>query len=234
MTPRPLTAELLLLAFGDVDGRPLIDSTRLKAAVAGAAIVDLTLDGALRLTQPGDPEFRPGRLVRTTRPVPDPLLAEVARLSHDRKPKDAVGRIGGANAWKDRAGSLKQAVLDDLVSQGVLGRRHDKLLGLFPTTSWPLTDPYVEGELLGRVRATVVGGAEPDERTGALVALLHAVDLLPKLFPDQPKREVRARGKAIADADWGAEAVRKAVQDVQSAVTAAIVASTVFASTGSS
>ena len=232
MTRRPLTAEFLLLALGDEDGRPRIDSTKLKAAVAGAAIVDLALDGALRLSEPGDPEHKPGRLVRTTRHVADPLLAEVARLSHDRKPKDAVGRIGGVSAWKDRAGSLKDAVLSDLAAQGVLSREQGKVLGLFPRTSWPLADPAVEREVLGRVRATVVGGVEPDERTGALVALLHSVDLLPKLFPDEPKREVRARGKAVADGDWGAEAVRKAVQDVQTAITASIVASTVVASSG--
>jgi hypothetical protein len=233
MTQRPLTAEFLLLALGDENGRPRVDSTRLKAAVAGAAIVELALDGALRLTEPGDPEHKPGRLVRTTRQVTDPLLDEVARLSHDRKPKDAVGRIGGVNAWKNRAGTLKEAVLSDLAAQGVLRREQGKVLGLFPTTTWPLADPTVESEVLGRVRGAVVGGAEPDERTGALVALLHSVDLLPKLIPDQPKREVRARGKAIADGSWGAEAVRKAVQDVQTAITASIVASTVVASSGS-
>lgn len=233
MTKRPLTAEFLLLALGDEDGRPRVDSTKLKAAIAGSAIVELTLDGALRLTEPGDPEHRPGRLVRTTRHVGDPLLAEVARLSHDRKPKDAVGRIGGVSAWKDRAGSLKDAVLTDLAAEGVLRREQGKVLGLFPTTSWPLADPGVEREVLGRVRETVVGGVEPDERTAALVALLHSVDLLPKLFPDQPKREIRARGKAVADGDWGAEAVRKAVQDVQTAITASIVASTVVVSGGS-
>jgi hypothetical protein len=65
MEPRSLTAEFLLLAFNDASGKPLIDSTKLKAAVAGAEI------------------------------------------AHDRKPRDAVGRIGGASAWKNRAGNFK-------------------------------------------------------------------------------------------------------------------------------
>lgn len=226
MTRRPLTAELLLLAMGDQDGRPRVDSTRLKAAVAGAAIVQLTLDGALRLTAAGDPEFKPGRLVRTTTNVSDPLLAEVAELSHNRKPKDAVGRIGGAGAWKDRAGGLKDAVLADLVAEGVLRRTDGKVLGLFTTKSWPLARPEVERELVDRVAAVLDQQRSDDTRTAALVALLHSVDLLPKLFPDRPKREVRARGKAVSEGDWGGEAVRKAVQDVQTMITASIVAST--------
>ncbi|NYG08597.1 hypothetical protein BJ986_003084 [Phycicoccus badiiscoriae] len=234
MTTRPLTAEFLLLALDDESGRPLVDSTKLKAAVAGAAIVDLTFDGVLRLTEPGDPEYKPGRLVRATKTVAvaDPRLAEVAELAHNRKPKDAVGRIGGMSAWKDRAGGLKDAVLGDLAAEGVLTHRQGKVLGVFPTHAWLLARPEVEREIRDRVYAAVVTGTKPDARTSALVALLHAVDLLPKLFPDQPRRELRARGKAVADAEWGAEAVRKAVQDVQAAVTAAIVASTVAATTG--
>ncbi len=234
MTPRPLTVEFLLLALGDDSGKPLVDSTKLRAAVAGAAIVDLTFDGALRLTEPGDPEFKAGRLVRTGQTVTDARLAEVADLSHNRKPKDAVGRIGGMSAWKDRAGGLKDAVLDDLAREGVLTHEQGHVLGLFPTNAWPLARPEVEREILDRVRAAVVTGTEPDARTAALVALLHAVDLLPKLFPDQPKRQLRARGKEVAEADWGGEAVRKAVQDVQTAVTASIIASTVVVSGGSS
>lgn len=237
MTTRPLTAEFLLLALGDDSGRPLVDSTKLKAAVAGAAIVDLTFDGVLRLTEPGDPEYKPGRLVRTTtsladKTLADPHRAEVAELAHNRKPKDAVGRIGGMGAWKDRAGGLKDAALSDLAAEGVLTHREGKVLGLFPTHAWPLARPEIEREIRDRVYAAVVTGTKPDARTSALVALLHAVDLLPRLFPDQPKRELRARGKAVADAEWGAEAVRKAVQDVQAAITAAIVASTVAATSG--
>jgi hypothetical protein len=80
--------------------------------------------------------------------------------------------------------------------------------------------------VVARVRAVVVDRREPDERTGALVALCSAVDLLPRLFPDQPKRPVRERGREVASGDWGAAAVTKAVQEVQAAVMAAVVAAT--------
>lgn len=231
MTQRPLIVEFLLLALDDATGKPLVDSTRLKAAVAGAAIVDLTFDGALRLTAAGDPRFRPGRLVRTSQPVADPLRAEVVDLVHDRKPKDAVARIGGASAWKDRAGGLKESVLAQLTAEGVLRHESGKVLGLFPTNAWPLARPEVEREVTDRVRAVVVHGVQPDQRTAALVALVHSVDLLPRLFPDQPKRDVRARGKQVAEGDWGSEAVAKAIQEVQVAVMTAVMVSTTVAAT---
>ena len=71
------------------------------------------------------------------------------------------------------------------------------------------------------------------EGSTPLILAERVSERLNRLFPDEPKREVRARGKAVADGDWGAEAVRKAVQDVQTAITASIVASTVVASGGS-
>lgn len=155
-----------------------------------------------------------------------PLLEEIAGLAHGRKPKDVVSRVGGATAWKDRAGAVRSTVLDELVRDGVLRHESGKVLGLFPTNAWPLQRPEVEGEVVGRVRAVVVDRRQPDDRTGALVALCSAVDLLPRLFPDQPKKQVRERGREVASGDWGAAAVTKAVQEVQAAVMAAVVAAT--------
>lgn len=227
---RPVAAEFLLLALDDESGRFRIDGTKLKAAVAGAALLDLTLDGALRMAVEGDP-VKPGRLVRTTQAVQSPVLAEIADLGHGRKPKDVVSRVGGASAWKDRSGALKDGLLAGLAQEGVL--RHDagKVLGLFPTNAWPLDRPEVEREITQRVRGVVVDGQEPDERTAALVGLCQAVDLLPKLLPDVPKSQVRRRGKEVAEGEWGAAAVSKALQEVQAVIMASVTAATVASTT---
>jgi hypothetical protein len=51
-----LAEEFLLLALNDDTGKKSVDSTRMNAALAGAAIVELTLDGALRLTEACEPK----------------------------------------------------------------------------------------------------------------------------------------------------------------------------------
>jgi hypothetical protein len=79
----------------------------------------------------------------------------------------------------------------------------------------------------------VLDGAEPDQRTAALVTLAGAVDVLPKVFPDLGKKAIRSRVKDIESLRWGGEAVMAAVNEVQAAVVAAIVATTV-ATSGSS
>lgn len=231
---RSLTAEFLLLALDDAGGKALIDGIKMKAGVAGAVLIDLALDGAVRLATSADTDVKAGRLVRTAQAVADPRLAEIADLAHGRKPKDFVSRVGGASAWKNRAGAVKDLVLTDLTAEGVLRHESAKLLGLFPTDIWLLEQPAVEQEVVERVRAVVVGGHDAEPRTAALVALCQAVDLLPKLFPDQPKRQLRARGKQIAEGDWGAAAVTAAIQEVQATVAAAVAATTAAVVAGSS
>jgi hypothetical protein len=225
-----LAEEFLLLALNDDTGRKSVDSTRMGAALAGAAIVELTLDGALRLTEEGDPEHKPGRLVATGRQPADPRLADLVTVADGRKPKDAVGKVTGFGSWRSRAKNLQDALLEDLAEAGYLTEAKGKILGLFPTRLWNPADPAVEAAIVKRVRAVVVDEARPDDRTAALISIVHAVDLLPKLFPDMDKRAVKNRGKAISESDWGGPAVRKAVQEIQ-AVTIAIIVSTSVATT---
>ena len=95
----------------------------------------------------------------------------------------------------------------------MLERRDDKVLGLFPRTRWPAADTAHEDAVRLRLRAALVEGADPDERTGALAALLHAVDRAHKTVDRGPvsAREVRKRAKALAEGQWAAEAVRDAI-----------------------
>ncbi|MEU4344367.1 GPP34 family phosphoprotein [Nocardia sp. NPDC023852] len=225
-----LAEEFLLLALDDDTGRKSVDSTRMDAAVAGAAIVELTLEGALRLTEQGDPDHKPGRLVATDRQPPDQRLAKLVALADSRKPKDAIGKVAGFGGWHSRARNLQEALLKDLAAAGYLIEAKSKVLGVFPTTVWRQATPAFEAEILQRVRGAIVDDREIDDRTAALISILHAIDLLPKLLPDIDKRTVKRRGKQISDSEWGGPAVRKAVQQVQ-AVTIAIIVSTTSAVT---
>ncbi|MEO5874976.1 MAG: GPP34 family phosphoprotein [Streptosporangiaceae bacterium] len=223
-----LAEEFLLLALRDDTGKPWIDGTKLGAALAGAAIMELALDGALRLTEDDDSGHRAGRLVATGRAPADSRLAGLIPVVDDRKPKDAVGKVAGFTAWNNRAEDLKSALLVDLAEAGALTEERRKVLGLFPTTVWKAADPSLEAAVLQRVGATVRQGADPDDRTAALISILQAVDLLPKLFPDADKRSVRDRGQEISESDWGGQAVRKAVQEIQ-AVTATVITTSIIA-----
>lgn len=225
--------EFLLLAYRDDTGKPRIGGTQLNAALAGAAIVELTLAGALRLTEADEPGHKKGRLVATGAQPDDPRLAELVTVADGRRPKDAVGKVAGFGGWRNPSQNLREALLHDLADAGHLTAATTKILGLFPTTTWTPNPAGDKPAIERRVRTAVVDGTTPDDRTAALISILHAVDLLPKLFPDTDKRALKRRGKEISDSEWGGPAVRKAVQEVQAVTVAVIVATTSATTAGS-
>ncbi|MEU6239228.1 GPP34 family phosphoprotein, partial [Kitasatospora sp. NPDC047058] len=80
-----------------------------------------------------------------------------------------------------------------------------------------------------RLAAVVLDGAEPDERTAGLIALLHGARLHRLAFPDVPARQVEARMAAIAEGQWAGVALRDAITATQAAVLAATTAAAVAA-----
>jgi hypothetical protein len=164
--------------------------------------------------------------------VGDPLIdAALTRIAADRprKPSDWVGKL--------RKGT-RQAVLDRLVAAGTLNREERRVLLVFPGTRYPApsgVEPPVETEARQRMGAAVrATGEVRDPRTAALCSLVAAVGLDRRVFADLPRRDVKRRLKEIGEGAWAAAAVRKAIQEVQAAVTAGIVASTAATTGGGS
>ncbi|MGG5258765.1 GOLPH3/VPS74 family protein [Phycicoccus avicenniae] len=224
-----LTDELLLLVLDPTSGRLGLDSTTLKAAVGGATVAGLVLDGALALDGTG----KRARLRRTGTAEPtDPRLLEALGTADGRTPKDAVSKLGGAGAWRDRAGPLRDLSLGSMTASGVLRAEEGKVLGLFPRTRWTVTDAALVDGLRGRVAAALGDGAPPpDARTATLVALLAATGRLTTVT-GLPKREATRRAEAVTRGDWAAPAVRAAVQEVNAGIMAAVVAATVAGTAG--
>ena len=140
----PLPAELLLLLLDD-EGKPRVDSTARKAAVAGAAVLQLVLDGALVLA-PGEPKR--ARLVANPGvPAQSAALAQARDRAVNRKPKDAVARIGGAPDFKGRANDIQESVLQELTAAGVVEPVEHTHLGVFRSTRWIVRRPQVASDI---------------------------------------------------------------------------------------
>ncbi|CAI9408451.1 GOLPH3/VPS74 family protein [Nocardioides sp. T2.26MG-1] len=221
-----IAEDLLLLLLDDEDGRLTITSYP-ETVLGGALLVELAIIGAVEVEEKSS-AWRSVK-VRTTGEAPaDP----VRRAAYDvvgekaRTASDLVTRLGKGT---------KTELADRLAARGILERREDRVLGLFPRTRWPAVDSTHEEAVRRALAAVLVEGVEPDERTGALVALLSAIDK-PHLVVDHrglSSGEVRKRAKRIAEGDWAAKAVRDAVAASTAAITAAIVATTAAASAGS-
>lgn len=219
------------LLLRDDRGRPVTLSLPTGALLAGAAMAQLALDGAVRLTEAHEPGVRAGRLVRTGEPPSDPRLTPLLDRMDGRRPKDAVSRLTSWGIGRGAGERLDTSVLDRLAAEGVFEVRRTTWLGVVPRTEWvpgPRWD--VRTAVVERVRAALAGTGPVDARTAAAVSLLLAVNALPKVAPPGlDRRALKARAKEISDSQWAATAVKKAVEEMYAAVMVATTVTTVAA-----
>ncbi len=222
-----IAEDLLLLLLDDRRGTPASQHTDL--CLGGAVLAELalleavTVSGRSGMWRTAKVRVVPGAVAE------DEVLRDALALvaEKERSAQDLVRRLGKG---------LRERLGDRLVARGILERRDERVLGLFPRTRWPEVDSTHEEQVRRRLAATLCAGAQPDERTGTLVALLSAVDRAHRSVDHEglSAREVRRRAKQVAEGDWAAGAVRDAVQAATAATTAVIAASSVAASGGSS
>ncbi|GAA3121558.1 MULTISPECIES: GOLPH3/VPS74 family protein [Nonomuraea] len=196
-----IAEELLLLALSEDKGKLLINAATLDLALSGGILAELALAG--RVTKDGKK-----LAVATPDPVGDRELdAALERIANDkaRTPEWWVRKL--------QTDDLRDRLLTRLANTGVLARERTKALGIFTVTRWPELDSAVEADIRERMTA-VLAGATPDPRTTALIALAKAAGLDRKAFPDAGK----ARVKELAKGDWVADAVARAIADMNAAV----------------
>jgi hypothetical protein len=214
-----LAEDLVLLLLDPRTGRAVVDSTSLDRAIGGALLLDLSTRE--RITADGG-GARARLSVVDAAPAGDPLLdTALARLDKPLRAQKAVERL---------ARGTRTPVLERLADQALVRHERNRLLGILPISTW--TPGHAAQELRGRVAAVLRDGAQPDQHLALLISLVHAVKAEHKIV-DGPRRQLRARAAEVADGEWAGQAVRKAVQAVQTSVMAAVAASTAAASTSS-
>ncbi|MGV9773240.1 GOLPH3/VPS74 family protein [Streptosporangium sp. NPDC003464] len=213
-----IAEEVLLLAYSEAEGRQLVSSSELDAALGGALLAELTVNGRIDLA---------GKKVTVLDPTPlgeeelDATLARIAADTKERKPDWWIYKLHSAK--------LRKRLLSRLAERGVLGEETRKILGIFPSTRYPERDPSVELAVRERVQS-VLSGAVPDRRIAVLIAVLHAAKIDRKAFPGASKERI----KEITEGDWAGEAVAKTIAAINAAVMAGVIAASVAASTSAS
>lgn len=227
-TPRDgdliLAEEVLLLAYDDERGK---DGTSwgIDAGLAGSLLIDLGEAGCVRVEGK--------ELVATGRPAPDhPLLADALdRISQSDKRRTAKGWL---DKLRKEPAPLKERVVQGLVDRGVLREEERRMLRIFRTTHYPEANPEPERVLRERLSAVVLGERAPAPRDVLLLSVLQPYDMVKELAPNDRRREAKARAKEIADRGVAGKAVEDAIKEVEAAIMAAIVATTVVTAAGSS
>ncbi|MDF4253886.1 GPP34 family phosphoprotein [Streptomyces sp. WMMB303] len=200
-----MAEEVVLIALDNETGGGKM-RLGLDWAVAGAGVVELALTRRITVGE--------NDIVTVLDPTPtgighlDAVLAEVA---------DGVSI---SKVLRRTRGGAPGRALAALVERGVLRRKRTWLLGMLPAHRYPMSDPSAEAEVRARLTATVLKGQDPDERTAALIGVLHASKLWRRAVPTGGRKHVRRRMAEIAKGQSISPAVRKAIARTQGAITA--------------
>lgn len=217
-----LLVEDLMLLLLDDDGASVRAAGTLYYTLGGALLVELALLGLIDADDQDNGLLNGPRVRPTGSPQPaDPLLRE-AMATIAAKPQRVQPLLValGADLWK--------VVLERLVDRGLIEREERKLLGIFRTTRWPAVDAEHEAALRARILDVLVDGGETDPRTAAVIGLLYASGAMPALSPPLPwTSDTVRRAQALQDGDWGAAAVRSAVDRTAAAIAASVAAATI-------
>ena len=220
-----LIAEDLLLLLLDDESGALSHSDKIQPLLGGALLLELALAERIEVAEKTGRWSSSKVAVLDGAALEEPLLAEAIDTIAEkpRSAQDLVNLLGKGT---------KDVLLERLAGRGLVRPVKDKVLGLFPRTTWPATDRTHEAAVRERLQGALVHGLTPDIRTSALIALLSSVDHAHKVVDrgDLPAKEVRRRAKEIADGAWAATAVQDAVEAAQAALVAVIVATTVVTS----
>jgi hypothetical protein len=224
MTAMLLAEEIFLLAHHEESGKA--DGTlALDNGLAGALLLDLAAQELVLA------EGKALTAVAGTASHPLLVLAH-AELLHSEKPR-------AARHWVSRLPAalkpLRSRVGQSLAERGVLSERHRKVLGLFPSTSWPEVDPAPERELRQRLIGVLVQDVEPDPHTALLVSLLSPLGQVRGVVDKGQRKHAESRAKEIAQgcatASATSAAVKSSVQAVQSAIVVAVIMPAVASAT---
>ena len=221
-----LIAEDMLLLLLDDEKGTIVGTSHLQIVLGGAMLIELATTGTV-IVEEKKGMWKSAKVRVQPGSLPDDLLlrrAADAVAEKERSGQDLVTRLGKG---------VQDELLGRLEQRGVLERKEDKVLGLFPRRRWPTVDSTHEDAVRRQLTAALVQGVQPDQHTACLIALLAAIDRAHKVVDRDglPAGQVRKRAKEIAQGEW---AVRDAISASTAAVAAGVAAATTAATTSGS
>ncbi|MFI9753296.1 GOLPH3/VPS74 family protein [Streptomyces collinus] len=206
--------QVVLLALDEESGTLRQAPLRVSLAVSAAALLELTFAGHVMV--------RDGALVpaRTSAPAPtDPAAAAMSQRmrSHpEETPREWLLAV--------REQSLA-AAYDGLLAKQLVREQGRRVLGAFGSIRHPVTDITVLAALRERLAAVLTQGQDPEERTAALITVLHHAGLQPAMTVGVDAAVAERRFAAIAEGQGSAAALGETVRNTVAALLAVIAAS---------
>lgn len=216
--------EIFLLLTND-EGGPVSWGTQSAWALSAATIADLLIEERITLGEQKDPKVHVVDHTPTQRPVADKVLARVVERDGTKL----------STLIQDRRLNPEAEVVDALVRDGVVDVVPARLLGLVAEKR-PALNPAPERQIRERLRVVLAGGT-PSATDATLLAILQGLGVAKKVLAEESAgmsaRQIKARIEEASQEVAVGAAVKRAIDNLNAIMVAAVIMPAITASGGS-
>ena len=202
--------EIMLLLLDDEGGEFVrVPEWSMQCALAGAVLMDLALENRIDT----DPNW-----LTVIDPTPtgddllDPTLARIAQADGERDTRFWIQDIA------QRAGPIRERVLERLVERGILFVRDDRFLWVFQARRYPVVDGKADREVKLRIMEVLFSDEIPDPHDIVIVCLADACGIFRELLSRRELEHVTARIEQVRKLDLIGREVSQAVWDIETSL----------------
>ncbi|WP_257348493.1 GOLPH3/VPS74 family protein [Pseudalkalibacillus decolorationis] len=202
--------ELLLLALDDEKGTVVFSAlSSLNYGLAGAIFAELTILERITLE---DKKI----VVTNEAPTGDTVLDDVLRrIKESPKERTVDHWIQNSTSWIPQ---VKKDLLGNLVKKGVLEEKEEKVLWIFTSHKYPTDEEASEQQIRKHIYKSVFENEETDARSGILLSLVKACNLVEEVFTKDKRKEAKKRIDELNQKNDYAKAVHSSIEAMQMAV----------------
>lgn len=169
-----LIEQFLLISLDDDEGIFIADVNHLHYGIAGALLLEMAIEGKIELK--GD------HLILVGKPDSvDRLINQSVHAFMNEKERKVGYWI---DTFKTNGKEIKNFVLDELISKGILRREKGKIMWVIPYEKYPTENPIPENMVRSRIHNIILNDTKPTPRDLMLLGLIDVCKLTREAFRD--------------------------------------------------
>lgn len=219
-----ILSKFILLAHHPVNGRLQISGLPLNYGIVGAGLLEMSLEDLIHIEKK-NLILKKGTELKN--PVIKAISGTISKSGKSRSIKHWLQKLAR------NSHTYKWDILEKLRQKGIVRIEKKRLLGLFPYSKSYLIENRTREKLIRELREIALHGKSPSEDSQALLGLIEACKMHNLIAQDRKElKKLRKELKELLKDSQFSQAIEKTIQEVQTAIIAAIVVTTVIIPAG--
>ena len=218
-----LLEKYLLIALDDEKGKFVNDSVYLHYGFAGAILLEMAIRDKIEIN---------GEVIKlkeksTEKEVALNKAIELFNQERAMNSKDYISKLA------KKASELKNDTLQRLINKGILEKKEDKILWIFPNDKYPTQNNSPENKLRNRLNEVVLQSKKPEAEDIMLLSLINISGLTKEAFRDasEDRKAIKNKIEAMTSDIKLSQVINSSIREIQAAIMIAIATAVVITTT---